>query len=140
MTPMICICHITRIKSSIKSHLTLTFNLKAPLSVDITYTIQNDCGLNADSVMNSSEGAPLKADMPANCPTDKNCLLVISTINTIVMPSDDADTLADTLVDGIKESFRDGSFFDSVPQKAAECPDEKRGEGWMMMKIGEGKK
>lgn len=117
--------------------------------------------------MNSSEGAPLKAgliqattvvgnqilfqyplsvqidkiiDMPANCPTGKNCLLVISKINTIVMPSDDADTIKQTLVDGIKESFQDGSFFDSVPQEAAECPAGKRGEGWMMMKIGEGKK
>ena len=134
--------------------------------MDITYNIQNDCGLNADSVMNTSEGSPLKSgliqattiicnqilfqyplsvqidniiDMPANCPTGTNCLLVISTINTVVMPSDDADTLKQKLVDGIEDSFQDGSFFESVPQEAAECPAGKRGKGWMM-KIGQGKK
>ena len=71
--------------------------------------------------------------MTANCAEGKNCLLVLSTIHTVVMPVDDADTIKETLVDGIKDSFEDGSFFDSVPQNAVECPLGMKGVGWTLM-------
>jgi hypothetical protein len=120
------------------------------LSVPITYSIQNDCNLDASTVMNDPQGSALKSgliqattitankilfqypltvqidniiDTTANCPQGQHCLLVVSTIHTVVMPGgDDADTLEDKLVEGIKESFEDGSFFSSLPQDAVDCP------------------
>ena len=66
--------------------------------------------------------------MTTNCAEGKNCLLVISTIYTVAMPTDDADTIKKELVDGIKDSFQDGSFFDNLPQDAVDCPVMKVGE------------
>lgn len=78
-------------------------------------------------------------DMTANCPQGKNCLLVVSNINTVVLPmGDDADTLRDKLVDGVKESFEDGSFFSSLPQGAADCPAGIEGVG-LSLDFGYGK-
>lgn len=123
--------------------------------------MENDCGLDANSVMNTPEGSTLKSglieattivantllfqyplsvvidniiDMTANCSAGNNCLLVLSTIHTVVMPVDDEDTIKETLVDGIKDSFEDGTFFENVPQNAVECPTEIKGVGWNMMK------
>ena len=49
------------------------------------------------------------------------------------MPSDDADTLKQLLADGITDSFEDGTFFESIPQDAVNCPAEMMGIGWMML-------
>jgi hypothetical protein len=134
--------------------------------VSITYNIENDCGFDAATVMNDPSGSALKSgliqattiaankilfqypltvqieniiDMTANCPQGKNCLLVVSNINTVVLPmGDDADTLRDKLVDGVKESFEDGSFFSSLPQGAADCPAGIEGVG-LSLDFGYGK-
>jgi hypothetical protein len=136
------------------------------LSVPITYSIQNDCNLDASTVMNDPQGSALKSgliqattitankilfqypltvqidniiDTTANCPQGQHCLLVVSTIHTVVMPGgDDADTLEDELVEGIKESFEDGSFFSSLPQGAADCPAGIEGVG-LSLDFGYGK-
>ena len=81
---------------------------------------------------------PLSVDIDniidlSNCPYEQNCLLVLSTINTVAMPSDDADTLKQLLADGITDSFEDGTFFESIPQDAVNCPAEMMGIGWMML-------
>jgi hypothetical protein len=72
--------------------------------------------------------------MTANCAEVNNCLLVMTTIHTVAMPSDDADTIKDELVDGIKNSFEDGSFFDNLPQDAVDCP-LLTGEGGRVEKV-----
>lgn len=72
--------------------------------------------------------------MTANCAEGNNCLLVMATIRTVAMPTDDADTIKDKLVDGIKYSFEDGSFFDNLPQDAVDCP-LLTGEGVRVEKV-----
>jgi hypothetical protein len=65
-------------------------------------------------------------DVTEDCPVGSNCLLIVSTITTVLEDGDDPDEVKKTLEDGIKESFTDGSFYANIPSDTVICPGGRR--------------
>ena len=119
--------------------------------VDITFDITNECGLNADAVMNGEKNT-LKAgltdalyevsalslhdeqaikvssvsigrilDIESGCDVGKNCLLFVSTISLELQEGTNGDEVKNEVSNYVIESFRDGSFAAVVPDHAQNC-------------------
>ena len=119
--------------------------------VDITFDITNECGLNADAVMNGEKNT-LKAgltdalyevsalslhdeqaikvssvsigrilDIESGCDVGKNCLLFVSTISLVLQEGTNGDEVKNEVSNYVIESFRDGSFAAVVPDHAQNC-------------------
>eukprot|EP00804_Cyclotella_cryptica_P020924 CCRYP_009258-RA/>CCRYP_009258-RA protein AED:0.03 eAED:0.03 QI:404/1/1/1/1/1/6/245/1277 len=65
-------------------------------------------------------------DVTENCPEGNSCLLIVSTITTVLEPGDDSDAVKNALVDGMTESFNTGSFYENIPPDTIICPGERR--------------
>lgn len=65
-------------------------------------------------------------DVTEDCPDGNNCLLIVSTITTVLESGDDPDVVKKTLEDGIRESFTTGSFYEKIPADTVICPEERR--------------
>lgn len=65
-------------------------------------------------------------DVTEDCPSGNNCLLIVSTITTVLEEGDDPDEVKKALEDGIKASFTDGSFYANIPPDTVICPEERR--------------
>jgi hypothetical protein len=57
-----------------------------------------------------------------SCDPGFSCLLVISTIAIVLEAGDDPTQVSDAIVNGIADSFSDGSIYSTVPPEALECP------------------
>ena len=65
-------------------------------------------------------------DVTEDCPIGNNCLLIVSTITTVLEEGDNPDEVKKALEDGIRESFTDGSFYANIPADTVICPGERR--------------
>jgi hypothetical protein len=61
-------------------------------------------------------------DVTENCVEGNNCLLIVSTITTVLEPGDDSDAVTNALIDGMTESFNTGSFYENIPADTIICP------------------
>ena len=57
-----------------------------------------------------------------SCDPGFSCLLVISTIAIVLEAGDDPTQVSDAIVNGIADSFSDGSIYSTVPPEVLECP------------------
>jgi len=185
----------TQFPTSVPSEM--SFDQTGPMDIEIRYDITNDCGLDAEAVMNE-EGNTLKVgleeatatitigilnqtfpgvddneptrrrrrnvrglahldsslpavsssasqqeqqqqrslvyytaqypvvidrilDIDTGCAPGSNCLLIISTITVILEAGDNPDEVSTAIVNGIQESFVDGSFFGAIPADTIIC-------------------
>lgn len=169
----------------------MSFNQTGLLGIEIRYDITNDCGLDAEAVMNEDENTlkfgleestttitigilnetfprvdgvePTRRrnirglvhldssasllssqqerslvyytsqypvtidrilDIDTGCGPGSNCLLIISTITVILEAGDNPDEVNTAIVNGIQESFVDGTFFGAIPadvQASLDC-------------------
>lgn len=65
-------------------------------------------------------------DVTEDCPVGNNCLLIVSTITTVLEDGDDPAEVKNSIEAGIRESFSSGSFYQNIPSDTVICPDRKR--------------
>jgi hypothetical protein len=63
-------------------------------------------------------------DVTENCVEGNNCLLIVSTITTVLEPGDDSGAVTNALIDGMTESFNTGGFYENIPADTIICPGE----------------
>jgi hypothetical protein len=56
------------------------------------------------------------------CPPGLNCMIVSSVISVTLEPGDVPDIVGPVIEEGLQDSYKDGSFFESIPGDTVLCP------------------
>ena len=65
-------------------------------------------------------------DVTEDCPVGNNCLLIVSTITTVLEDGDDPVEVKNSIEAGIRESFTSGSFYQNIPPDTVICPERRQ--------------